>query len=247
MRRFLFILLLIAACVAMPQQALSRNYVFCVGLNSYSMDVGQLRVSTNDAKTIKKVFKKNGHSSVSIITDSAATRAAVLRGMKYCFARAKSNDVAIFFFSGHGTEYGLLCYDGVLKNSEILNELKQCKAGTKMIIADACYSGKLRNDSAWREVYNGENVILFLSSRTDETSIETVFNNSLFTIYLERGLRGGADVNKDRTITARELYDFVHAGVSNDSRDTQHPVMWGKFDGNMPIIKWENKKAIKYK
>ena len=76
MRQILYILLLIAACVAIPQQALSRNYVFCVGLNSYSMDVGQLRVSTNDAKTIKNVFKKNGHSSVSIITDSAAARSA---------------------------------------------------------------------------------------------------------------------------------------------------------------------------
>ena len=247
MRRLLSTLFLIAALAVMPQHAFSRNYVFCVGLNSYSMDVGQLRVSTNDAKTIKKVFQKNGHSNVSIITDSAATREAVLRGMKYTFARAKSDDVVIFFFSGHGTEYGLLCYDGVLKNSQILNELKQCKAGTKMIIADACYSGKLRNDSAWQEVYNGENVILFLSSRTDETSIETVFNNSLFTIYLERGLRGGADANKDRTITARELYEFVHEGVSKDSRDTQHPVMWGKFNGNMPIIKWENKKSIKHK
>ena len=247
MRRLLSILLLIAVLAAMPQHVFSRNYVFCVGLNSYSMDVGQLRVSTNDAKTIKKVFQKNGHSNVSIITDSAATREAVLRGMKYTFARAKSDDVVIFFFSGHGTEYGLLCYDGVPKNSQILNELKQCKAGTKMIIADACYSGKLRNDSAWQEVYNGENVILFLSSRTDETSIETVFNNSLFTIYLERGLRGGADANKDRTITARELYEFVHEGVSKDSRDTQHPVMWGKFNGNMPIIKWENKKSIKHK
>lgn len=247
MRRLLLILLLIVAFVTTPQYAFSRNYVFCVGINTYSMDVGRLRVSTNDAKTIKKVFKKNGRSSVSIITDSAATCEAVLRGMKYTFSRAKSNDVVIFFFSGHGTEYGLLCYDGILNNDKILNEFKQCKAGTKMIIADACYSGKLRNDSAWREIYNGEKVILFLSSRTDETSIETVFNNSLFTIYLERGLRGGADTNKDRAITARELYDFVHEGVTKDSRDTQHPVMWGEFDGDMPIIKWENKKSSKNK
>ena len=56
--------------------------------------------------------------------------------------------------------------------------------------------------------------------------------------FLERGLRGGADKNKDRIITARELYDFVHQGVIGASGGRQHPVMWGKFDNNMTIISW---------
>lgn len=57
-------------------------------------------------------------------------------------------------------------------------------------------------------------------------------------MFLERGLRGGADTNKDRVITAKEIYNFVHQGVVEASRNRQHPVMWGKFDGNMPVIKW---------
>ena len=80
--------------------------------------------------------------------------------------------------------------------------------------------------------------MLFLSSRTTETSLETDYKNSLFTIFLERGLRGGADMNKDRHITAREIYNFVHQGVIKASGNKQHPVMWGKFDNNMTIIKW---------
>jgi hypothetical protein len=86
--------------------------------------------------------------------------------------------------------------------------------------------------------YNSQNVMLFLSSRTNETSMETKFQNSMFTIFLERGLRGGADINKDRHITARELYDFVHKGVIEASGNKQHPVMWGKFDNDMTVIKW---------
>lgn len=247
MRNFITCLILTAAIFALPLTTQARNFVMCVGINTYSVKVGQLRVSANDAKVIKKVFQESGHSSVSIITDSAATCQAVMQMMKYTFAMAKPDDVAIFFFSGHGTEDGLLCYDDVLPNEQILGAFKNCKAGTKMIIADACYAGKLRTDSTWRDAYSGENVILFLSSRTDETSIETIYSNSLFTMYLERGLRGGADVNKDRTITAREIFNFVHDGVSRDSKDTQHPVMWGKFNGKMPIIKWDNKKSIKFK
>ena len=80
--------------------------------------------------------------------------------------------------------------------------------------------------------------MFFLSSRTNEESKESPYKNSLFTIYLERGLRGGADFNRDRQITARELYDFVHKGVVDTSNGKQHPVMWGKFDDNMTIIKW---------
>ena len=36
-------------------------------------------------------------------------------------------------------------------------------------------------------------------------------------------------MNRDKVITAREIYDFVHQGVTNASGGRQHPVMWGKF------------------
>ena len=109
----------------------------------------------------------------------------------------------------------------------------------KVVIADACFSGKMRGNKSWEKALASEEVMFFLSSRGEEPSRETKYSNSLFTIYLERGLRGGADVNRDRTITAREIYDFCHTGVIKDSHNKQHPVMWGKFSGDMPIIVWK--------
>jgi hypothetical protein len=96
----------------------------------------------------------------------------------------------------------------------------------------------MRTSKLQSSSYISQNVMLFLSSRTNEKSMETPFQNSMFTIFLERGLRGGADINKDRRITARELYDFVHRGVIEASGNKQHPVMWGKFDNDMTVIKW---------
>jgi hypothetical protein len=96
----------------------------------------------------------------------------------------------------------------------------------------------MRTSNQHSTTYPKENVMMFLSSRNNERSQETKFRNSLFTMFLERGLRGGADNNKDRQITAKELYDFVHDGVSKASGRKQHPVMWGKFDNNMTIINW---------
>jgi len=251
MRRLIHSLLMLLIIAMMSQGALARNYVLCVGLDTYPNKVGRYRVkslhvSANDARVMKKVFAANGFST-SLLTDSAATLDAVLRTMKYRFCTAKSDDMVVFYFSGHGTEDGLLCYDKVLGNDDIVAVLKKCKAKTKMVIVDACYSGIMRTDSVWQKAFGNEDVILFLSSRNQEESFETGYSNSLFTMYLERGLRGGADVNKDSNITPKELFEFVHNGVSNDGLFTsrQHPVMWGRFDGDRPIVIWHSKKKTK--
>lgn len=81
--------------------------------------------------------------------------------------------------------------------------------------------------------------MLLLSSRTNENSIERYdMKNGFFTEYLRKGLSGNADANRDRTITAKELFDFVSKGVADISNDKQHPVMWGNFEDSMPVMKW---------
>lgn len=78
-------------------------------------------------------------------------------------------------------------------------------------------------------------MVFFLSSLTDEKSQERRgWRNSLITAYLERGLRGGADTDRNRTITARELFDFVSQGVAKDSKQRQHPVMWASSTTRCP-------------
>ncbi len=62
--------------------------------------------------------------------------------------------------------------------------------------------------------------------------------NGYFTTHLLRGLRGGADVNRDRKITARELFLFVNQRVVEKSNDRQHPVMWGYFDDGDVVMEW---------
>ena len=52
-------------------------------------------------------------------------------------------------------------------------------------------------------------------------------------------LKGGADMNLDRTVTARELFQAVSSGVILLSENKQHPVMWGNFDNNMPVMIWK--------
>ena len=62
--------------------------------------------------------------------------------------------------------------------------------------------------------------------------------NGFFTACLLRALKGGADVDRNRVITAKELFNAVSKGVKKLSRDSQHPVMWGNFSDDMPIMVW---------
>jgi uncharacterized caspase-like protein len=64
--------------------------------------------------------------------------------------------------------------------------------------------------------------------------------NGFFTTYLLRGLRGGADADRNRKITAKELFYFVSQGVKERSKDKQHPVMWGKFNDGYVLMDWNS-------
>ena len=216
----------------------AKTYLVSVGISDYPGTEHDLRISDNDAKTIAKVFSVAKQATVSILINEQATQSALLSTMHTSFMNANSEDIVILYFSGHGTPGALVCHDGLLTYQHIFKMLKGCKASRKVIIADACYAGKMRTNNQQTSNYNSQNVMLFLSSRTNEVSRESRYKNSLFTIFLERGLRGGADTNRDRYITARELYDFVHKGVIEASGNKQHPVMWGKFDNNMTVINW---------
>ena len=216
----------------------AKTYLVSVGIADYPGTEHDLRISDNDANTIAKVFSVAKQATVSILINEQATQSALLSTMHTSFMNANSEDIVILYFSGHGTPGALVCHDGLLTYQHIFKMLKGCKASRKVIIADACYSGKMRTNNQQTSSYNSQNVMLFLSSRTNEVSRESRYKNSLFTIFLERGLRGGADTNRDRYITARELYDFVHKGVIEASGNKQHPVMWGKFDNNMTVINW---------
>lgn len=220
-----------------------KTYLVSVGVCDYPGSSNDLTKTVEDAKVIANICRNNSNARYIQLFDSNATCSAIKRSMSSLFSQAGRNDVVILFFSGHGTPEGLVAYDGIVTYEEIRNIFSSSNCTNKMVFADACYAGRLRVAGRRNYSHSGgdsdQNVLFFLSSRSDETSLEVPgMSNGLFTAYLERGLRGGADSNRNRIITARELFDFVSSGVRTRSGDRQHPVMWGNFSDNMPVIKW---------
>ncbi len=166
--------------------------------------------------------------------------------MQSQFGRAKAVDKIVFYFSGHGYPGGFLPYemrkieDGLIY-SEVIKIMNSSKAKDKIIFADACNSGAIRKNQTSAPSNIG-NIMMFLSSRGNEYSIESpLLSNGYFTNYLLHALGGKADSNGDRSVTAKELYDYVSTGVIQLSKGKQHPVMWGKFPDDMVIVKYRKR------
>lgn len=239
-------LVVLAILLAVSANGYARTYLVAVGIADYSSFPGKLNnltLTVKDAETMAWLYSQNSSVDYTLLLDKKATKERIIRAMNKLFSKAKKDDVVVFFFSGHGYPGGFCASDGNLGYDVVRKAMAKSKCQNKMMFVDACRSGGMRvNDADGEIAFNtakGANVMLFLSSRNNENSIERRdMQNGYFTTYLQKGLRGNADANRDRTITAKELFDFVHKGVAQISGGVQHPVMWGRFSDNMTVMKW---------
>lgn len=159
--------------------ASARTFLVSVGIADYSgfpMKINNLRLTTKDAQTIVDLYSKNTSVDYSLLLNEKATKDRIVKAIKKVFNKASENDIVVFFFSGHGYPGGFCAYDGNLGYDEVRKAMSQSKSKNKMMFVDACRSGGLRVDSDKTQgaitAAKNANVMLFLSSRNNENSIE---------------------------------------------------------------------------
>ena len=219
----------------------ARIYVVSVGIADYPGAKYDLRLPGNDAATMEWLYKENKQAVVKLLRNANATVSNIQSAMRILYAKASPDDIVVLYFSGHGVKGAFCCYDGLLTYSDIVSIMSAARSRNMMVFADACYSGAMRKkyNVERKQTTSGNNVMFFLACRSNEFSIEkATMTNGLFTHALQHGLRGAADKNRDRVITAKELYQYVSMKVKQTSDNRQHPVMWGKFPDTMPVMKW---------
>lgn len=188
---------------------------------------------------------------LKVLVDEGATRKNILKNMTMLFENADSNDVILFYFSGHGLKNAFLPmdFDGHLnkvKHSEIKEIFKNCKAKYKLCIADACHAGGLTGAKditasgssyyyeAFKDAKGG--TAFMLSSKAEEISIENAgLRQGIFTHFLIKGLKGNADQDENKLITISEVYEYVKVNVKFYTSNYQNPVLYGDYDDKMPI------------
>jgi hypothetical protein len=242
----------------------SEIWAVAIGIAAYeNPSIPSLKYPDNDAFSIYSFWKSplggsldDEHSQV--LVDDGATKAMIMHSMRSTFYKAKEQDLAIFFFSGHGLKGSFLPsdYDGDdirLYHNEVSKVLSECRAKHKLVIADACHSGsyiagkglagkptKALAQTFYDELGKSEaGVAYLLSSQADEESLEvSTLRNSVFTYFVVKGLKGEANANSDNIITIQELFDYVFLNVTsyaNKLGKIQTPLIKGEYDPNMPV------------
>lgn len=245
MKNLLFITAFLWISLQLTAQTTKGSlYVLIVGVSQYASSSDNLMYPAKDAAELYKLFaRQTSADKIKLLLNRSATRDNVLKAATDLFTATNENDIVVFYFSGHGGKGVFFAHDKALAYDDLKKIFKKTRAHRKIIFADSCLSGDLRTESTNNNTSStnmgNQNVCLFLSSRSTQYSQEnSQLKNGTFTYFLIAGLKGGADADRNKIITARELFNFVNPKVKERTRGEQVPVMWGKFEDNMEIVNW---------
>lgn len=165
--------------------ATDKIHLVSVGIADYPGTSNDLTLPAKDAASVKWLYEKNSNAVTTILINSAATKESILSAIRSTFQCSSTDDIVVFFFSGHGYKGGFVAYDGYLSYEEVRQAMSITHCKNKMIFADACFSGKMRQGTTEvKQEHEKSNVMLFLSSRDNETSIERKDMKNGFFYYL---------------------------------------------------------------
>lgn len=220
--------------------AKGKIYVVAVGVDKHQTLFG---VPAANARKMSKFYKEEQGAEVFLLLEKNATRDNILRVLRNMFGKATKQDAIVFVYDGHGymtTSWaagGVSTWDkkcGGVGYDEIQSIMKKSKASRKMAFINACYAGGFtyKNDPKNNRPKSNADVMIYCSSYGDSQSLTSSSGHD-FLYYVLEGMKGEADTNNDKKVTARELFNY-----SNPKTISQfgiHPLMWGKFDDNMVV------------
>jgi hypothetical protein len=133
----------------------------CVGINNYPGIFNDLKGCVNDAKDWSALLQGLGFT-VSAILDSQATRSNVKAALQGLVNSTNAGDIAVFTYSGHGTQVAdrnsdesdpydeaVCLYDGNVIDDELRAILQGIHPqATLVVISDSCFSGSVTRIAA---------------------------------------------------------------------------------------------------
>jgi hypothetical protein len=245
-----------------------------VGVADYqapSEDISDLTFTIGDAKAMADFYQNpNGGGAnpenVTLLLDKKATKTEIINTMQRQFGKAKSNDLIVFYFSGHGALFGpenedlyLLPHDfsksraeeSSISYQQIQEILEMNQAKKKIWIMDACHSGGSLSKIAGKTIPDllknlvDKDIAIITSSNTGEESLEDDgLERGIFSYFLTLGLTEDAkkaDYNKDNLVNILELFQYTREKTTSTVRTkfgrSQTPQIGGRFNVQLPITK----------
>jgi replicative superfamily II helicase len=231
-----------------------------VGIDRYSSTgINWLSCATRDAKALHALFTDNLGPRGVLLTDEAATRAAIESEIQRLFT-CSEDDVVVLALSGHGSSsYELVTYDadpadltatGILLDS-LAEWFKKIPARRLLCILDCCFSGglgakvlqvdtmarSLASAAGLLEQMSGDGRLIFTASMASEPAWEDRrHGHGLLTYYLLQALQGAEETRVAGKIAVYRLLEYVTQRVMDSAAQIgreQHPTLRGQIDGEL--------------
>lgn len=231
------------------QIILPKLYVFAVGIGDYhDKNLPPLKYTVKDcqdfvAAIMQKKGKPYSHVYVHELLDSHAVLDSLYEGLEWLKRNTTQNDVAIFFYAGHGfkdnkDEFYFANIDGdtekSYKNMSAYDFTRRISdvSGKVILFIDACYSAALLQNtrSASTEHFieqlnrAGNGMIMYASSSADTKSREdNKWQNGIFTKVLLEAMNGATMKPNREGLSANELGYYLEERVNQLTEGKQIP------------------------
>ena len=122
-----------------------------IGNSNYSYN--PLPNHKTDVKAMQGLLTKSLTTKYSVTAKYDCSAGSILSGIKSAFSGAKSNDVSLFYYGGHGLQYnGALCgVDGKFVYPTQLRDALLKVPGKVIVILECCHSGSMISDNSSEE------------------------------------------------------------------------------------------------
>lgn len=139
------------------------RYALVVGISDYPGTLLDLPLVTQDVLAISTMLIDHfdfAPEDILVLESEQATRQAILDGITGFLGQAGASDLAVFYYSGHGTrtegnvaigapldpeadgqDEALVTYDELLVDDEMAYALQSVAAGRLLVLFDSCHSG----------------------------------------------------------------------------------------------------------
>lgn len=240
-----------ALAIALPTLASGaepRRVGVFVGSNAAPSGRTPLQHAITDAARLRDVFIDLGAMNAADATLLAAPSAEEILGVLKKLDLS-SEDVLVFYYSGHADDRALLLGRTELPMPDLRAALDALPAKLSLHLLDACRSGaltrlkgaKLGKPFSVRADQAGEGRVVITSSAEFEDSQESDrLGGSFFTLHLASGLRGAADADSDGAVTLAEAYRYVYGRTVESTMSTtagpQHPTFRYDMRGRGDVV-----------
>ncbi len=216
-----------------------------VGVSKYQKGFKPLPSAVKDVAEMKQILENPNLGGFDKVTDlTNPNRQQLEDAIYHLFANRDSDDVVLFYFSGHGvknmksnlfftvpetkknTREEILPHTGV--SAQFVQErMTDCRCERQVIILDCCFSGAFAKGLTAKDdgkidiqgLLGGKGRAILTSSTSMQLSFQQDDSGlSVYTHYLTEGLKtGAASINNRQWITADEAHKYASKKVEKAS------------------------------